>query len=167
MKKLLLMILALLLAVPALAEPAGVSLPPFALTAPEETAAEQGENSVTFVRGRTRVVAMVILRVPDGEPNEALTRLMGQYDPAAVIGETLVMNEGYAGLTAVSADKLSPGVDQVTAMVLSGGDLLILSGYDLDGDEALVRQLITDLLAAARCGDSPLMPAPAAAPIPD
>lgn len=159
MKKLLLMIFVLMLALPAVAETAGFSLTPFAIALPADATAEPGENSVTYVRGGTRVVAMVILRVPDGEPNEALTRLMSQYDPAAVIGEALTLNEGYAGLTAVSADKLSPGVDQVTAMVLSGGDLLILSGYDLGGDEALVSQLITDLLAAARCGDTPLMPA--------
>ena len=57
------------------------------------------------------------------------------------------MAEGFVGLSAAAQDKFGKGVDQITVMVLSReGDLLILSGYDLTGDEAAVQALLDALL---------------------
>lgn len=147
MKKILCILLAILMfTLPATAEEAN-PLAPFALTSPEGVTIEAGEGSHTFVSGVTRVVAIVIDRVPDAEPAEAVIRMMTQFDPDAVIGEDLPMAEGFVGLSAAAQDKFGKGVDQITVMVLSReGDLLILSGYDLTGDEAAVQALLDALL---------------------
>jgi len=57
------------------------------------------------------------------------------------------MIEGYVGVNALNTDQFGEGVDQLTVMILSHeGDLLILSGYDLEGDEDKVRLLLDTLL---------------------
>lgn len=142
MKKLL-CILLMLFTLPALAEEAT----PFVLTAPEGVTVEADEDSATYVSGVTRVVAITISRVPDEAPAEAVIRLMGQFDPQAVIGEDFPLAEGFYGMQAVTADKFGPGVDALTAMVLSAsGDLLILSAYDMQGDESAAQTLLDALL---------------------
>ena len=149
MKKFLCILLALLtMTVPALAEDAN-PFAPYVLTAPEGAELTDGEGSLTFVRENARVVAQVIDRVPDENPAEAVIRMMTQFEPEAVIGEDVPMAEGFTGLTALNTDKFGEGVDQITVMVLSReGDLLILSGYDLNGDEAQVQQLLDTMLAS-------------------
>lgn len=146
MKRMLCSLLAvLLLAFAACAEETVV----FDVALPEGVQMEQGESSVTYVYGMTRVVAMTIERVPDAEPSEAVIRMMAQFDPDAVIGADLVMAEGYVGLEAEATDKFGEGVDQLTVMILSGGgDLFILSGYDMNGDETRTQALLDTLLAA-------------------
>ena len=130
------------------------------LTAPEGAALEEGEGSLTFVRGSTRAVAQVIGRVPDADPAAAVIVMMTQFEPFAVIGEDLPMAEGFVGVTALNEDKFGDGVDMITVMVLSnGGDLLILSGYDLGGDEDAVRLLLEELLSALTVNGQPLMTA--------
>ncbi len=156
MKKWLCILLMLLLCVPALAEDSPFA--PYVLTAPEGAALEEHEGAYAFVSGVTRVVAMVIPRVPDEDPAGAVARMMAQFDPDAVLEEDLPLAEGYTGITAVRADSFGPGVDQVTVMILSdAGDLLILSGYDLTGDEEKVQALLDALLASMTVGNSPVV----------
>lgn len=136
----------LLFALPALA----VENPfaPYVLTAPAAAALEENEDTYTFVHGASRVVAMVIERVPDETPAEAIIRMMAQFEPEAVIGADLPMAEGFVGLNAVNRDKYGEGVDQINIMILgSDGSLLILSGHSLDGDEAQVQLLLDSLLS--------------------
>ena len=131
---------------------------PFAMTAPEGAVLEEGEGSLTFAVGHTRVVAMVIERVPDAEPAEAILRMMAQFEPFAVIGEDLALAEGFVGVTALNEDKFGEGVDLITVMVLSReGNLLILSGYDLTGDEEKVQALLDALLASLTMNDLPVL----------
>lgn len=159
MKKIICMLLMLLFAFPALAEGAPLAeeaplaeaspFAPFEMTAPPAVTLEENEGKLTYVYGRTRVVAMVIDRVPDEKPAEAIIRMMAQFEPKAVIGEDLSMAEGYVGISARNEDKFDEGVDLITVMVLSStGALLILSGYDLNGDEEQVQQLLDTLLAS-------------------
>lgn len=158
MKKMLCILLCLLLAaIPALAEENPFA--PYVLTAPEGTQMEINEGSTAFILGSARVLAMVIDRVPDEEPADAIIRLMAQFEPDAVQGEALVLAEGYTGLTAVNEGRFGEGRDQLIVMILSdGGDLLILSASDLTDDEtqaqALLDQLLTTLAAE---GTGPLM----------
>lgn len=155
-----LLLAALCFALPALAQstPPSVSFGPYVLTAPQGVTVEEGEGSRTFVAGVTRVVAIVIERVPDADPEEAILRMMRQFDPATVIGETLPLAEGYVGVRALTPDKLGPDVDQLTVMVLSGqGHLLILSGYDMLGDEAAVQALLDALLETLAAQGRPLV----------
>ncbi len=152
MRKIICILLMLLLALPAFAEEA---FAPYALTAPEGVSLENNEGTHAFVHGMTRVVAMVIPRVPDEKPAEAIIRMMTQFEPGAIIGEDLPLIEGYWGLTARNADRFGEGVDQITVMILSAeGDLLILSGYDLSGDGEKVQALLDALIAGMRAEDA-------------
>ena len=106
MKRILCILLMLLFTLPALAEeaslPEGAPLAeenphaPFTLTAPESVTRVDNEGSVTYVYGASRVVVIRIERVPDEEPAEALPRMLGQFDPDAVIDQELPMAEGYS-----------------------------------------------------------------------
>lgn len=148
MKKLICILLMLIFVLPALAEEAS-PFAPYALTAPADAECVTGEGVSTFVRGTSRVVVQYISRVPDEAPAEAVIRLMGQFDPDAIIGEDLSMVEGCVGVTATHADCFGEGVDMRIVMVLSAeGDLLILSAYDMAGDEESVATLLDELLSA-------------------
>ena len=170
-RKKLIALLLLMMCLPSLAETAESPLVPFAITAPEGVAILDGagDASLTYVHGNgtTRVVAMVISRVPDLEGDHAaeLRRLMAQFAPAAQPGTPLTMTAGLHGLKAVTPDALEgqggTKVDQVTVMVLwqtaLRGELLILSGYDMAGDTAAVEALIDALLASATVNDAPVI----------
>lgn len=140
------LLMLLICALPALAEENPFA--PYCLTVPDSVELTETEGTFTFVHGKTRVVAMVIERVPDENPDGAIIRMMGQFEPDAVIGDDLAMAEGFVGLQAVNQDKFGEGLNQLNVMVLgSDGNLLILSGYDLDGDEEQVRLLLDTLLS--------------------
>ena len=148
MRKIICMLLIMFcFAFPAFAEE-DTPFAPYTLTVPPAVELVDHDGSFTYVYGMTRVVAMVIDRVPDENPGEAVIRMMGQFEPDAVIGGELVMAEGFVGLTACQADQFGEGVDQITVMILSdAGDLLILSGYDMNGNEEQVHQLLDTLLS--------------------
>lgn len=162
MKKCLCILLMLLLTLPALAEGAPLAednpFAPFTLAIPGEVTVEEVEGSRTFVHGTTRVVALLIERVPDENPADAIIRMMGQFDPAAVIGEDVPTAEGFSGVEASTKDKYGEGIDALTVMLLSHeGDLLILSGYDMTGSDAHVRALLDTLLSGLTADGSPVV----------
>ena len=162
MKRIICILLMLLFVLPAIAEgtpPAGdFPFAPFTLTVPEEVTIEDGEGSRTFVHGQTRVVALLIERVPDKDPADAVIRMMGQFDPDAVIGEDVSTAEGFSGVEAVTEDKYGEGVDALTVMILSHeGELLILSGYNMAGSEVHVRGLLDTLLAGLSVDGAPVV----------
>ena len=172
MKKLIVLLMAVLLCMPAWAETAEF-LVPFVIAAPQGVTAAEGAGgaSVVYVHenGTTRVVATVISRVPDTESDHAaeLRRLMAQYAPKAQSGVPLTLTAGFHGLKAVTPGALEGMngalIDQVTVMVLwqtaMQGELLILSGYDMAGDAAKAEALIDALLAAATVNNAPILPA--------
>lgn len=147
MKKLICILLAICcLGSLALAEEANPFVP-YTLSIPEGAALEESEGTYTIVRDTARVVVIPISRVPDASPAEAIIRMMTQFEPEAVIGEDLPLIEGFTGLTALNTDKFGKGVDQITVMLLCAqGDLLILSGYDLEGNEEALRTLLDAIL---------------------
>lgn len=146
MKRIICILLMLLFAVPAFAQENPFA--PYEIALPEGVTLTSNEGSHAFVMGKTRVVTMVIPRVPDEDPESALQRMVFQFDPDAVLGEALPMAEGYVGVHALSEGKLGEGVDTLHIMILSeAGDLLILSGYDLDGAEEKVHSLLETLLS--------------------
>ena len=156
MKKLLCILLMLLMIFPALAQESD-PFAPYAMTLPEGAVLEENEGTYTVVSGMTRVVVMVIPRVPDAEPTEAIIRMMTQFEPQAIIGEDIPLTEGFTGLMALNADKFGEGVDQTTIMILcEHGDLLILSGYDLTGDGEAVSALLEALLAGLTAEGTPI-----------
>ena len=158
MKKAICILLAMLcLTLPVLAEENPFD--PYTLTLPEGAALEENEGTWTVVSGVTRVVAMVIPRVPDEDPADALIRMMMQFDPQAVIGQDLALAEGFTGLTAVTEDAFGKGVHRMNVMVLCAhGDLLLLSGYDLNGDTQAVQTLLDALMTTLAAGGVKLLP---------
>lgn len=165
MKKMILCLLAaLLLLGNAFADPEDSLFAPYTMTAPRGVTFEEGEISATYVYGNTRVVVMVISRVPDEDAAAALPLLMQQFDPEAVFGDDLPLRSGLVGMKAVNAGKFGEGVDQVTAMVLCDGELLILSGYNTDGDEGRVHELIDALLLGTSYSGEPVLNAEADVP---
>lgn len=184
MKKLIAAILAFLLVqmtcLPVLAEAAEIPAPeeasplsPFEMAIPDAWQVEPNGASVTFISGNTRVVAMVISRVGDVEADHmaSLATLMKQFSPDAQQPLPLVMTPGFYGLQTVTADALEGAgegnlVDQLTVMVLwqtaLQGELLILSGYDMDGDNAAVQAMLDAILSAATVNDAPVLPLPQA-----
>lgn len=156
MKRILCILMMLLFAFPALAEDNPFF--PYVLTAPEGVTLENNEGTHAFVSGVTRVVTMLIERVPDDDPAAAIRRLMGQFEPDAAIDEELTLEGGCVGLTAQTLDKFGEGMHQWNLMILSAqGDLLILSGYDLDGDDESIHALMDALLAALTLNGEPVV----------
>ena len=156
MKKFLCILLTLMMTFPALAQEEN-SFTPYAFTLPEGAVLEEHEGTHTVVSGKTRVVVMMIPRVPDADPAEAIIRMMTQFEPQAVIGEDIPLIDGFTGLSALNEDKFGEGVDQTTIMILcEHGDLLILSGYDLAGDGEAVSALLEDLLVSLTAEGTPI-----------
>ena len=93
------------------------ALAPFNVVLPEDAHVEMAEGRITLVRGDSRVVAMVISRVPDEDPAAALPILMQDFDP-----------------------KTSETMD------FDAGELLILSGYNLARDHHALYLFLTELL---------------------
>lgn len=155
MKRIICILLMLLFALPALAEN---PFAPYEIALPEGAVLEAGEGSHAIAADKTRVVVMVIPRVPDADPESALQRMVFQFDPDAVLEDAIPLAEGYVGVTALSEDRFGEGVDQLNLFILSAaGDLLILSGYDLDGDEDKVQSLLDAILHQLTANGDPLV----------
>lgn len=148
-------------------------LAPFDLAIPADWAVMLNGSSVTFISGNTRVVAMVVSRVGDVEADHqaALSTLITQFSPEAQEARPLTLTPGFYGLQAVTIGALEGAgegnlVDQLTVMVLwqtaLQGELLILSGYDMTGDNAAVQAMLDAILSAASVNDAPVLPLPEA-----
>lgn len=165
MKRLIALLLALTLCLPALAEQEDPQalLAPFEMTIPEDVTAQANASgtAVTFIHGNglTRVVGMTLSRVPDAQGDHAaeLERLMKLFAPAALDYTPLALSEGFYGLLARTPAALEgltdAPIDQITVMILwqtqTRGELLILSGYDMAGQPAHAWTLIDALLQSA------------------
>ena len=156
MKRIICILLMLLFVFPSFAQENPFA--PYEIAIPDGAVLENGEGSHTFVSGKTRVVTMLIPRVPDTDIESALQRMVFQFDPDAVMKDFIPMAEGYAAVTSRSDDQFGAGVDQLNVLILGpSGDLLILSGYDLDGDEDKVQSLLDALLENLTVNALPLV----------
>lgn len=175
MKKLLIILLTAMMCMtwlPALSEGEMAALSPFVLMLPQDVTVQEnaGGTSVTFLHGNgmTRVVAMVLERVPDenGDHAAELNRLMGQFAPDATDHMPLALSEDFYGLLAITPGALEGvgGVraDQVTMMILwqtpLEGKLLILSGYDMQGETTRAWTLVDALAQALTVNGTPVVP---------
>ena len=105
------------------------ALAPFNVVLPEDAHVEMAEGRITLVRGDSRVVAMVISRVPDKNPAAALPILMQDFDPKTSETMDFDSQPGFCILGGVVNDAFDDGEDKITLMVLAdSGELLILSG---------------------------------------
>lgn len=102
------------------------------------------------MRGDSRVVAMVISRVPDEDPAAALPILMQDFDPKTSETMDFDAQPGFCILGGVVNDAFGDGEDKITLMVLAdSGELLILSGYNLARDHHALYLFLTELLENA------------------
>ena len=126
--------------------PTGTPAPTPMLTAVPESALAP----FTLVRGDSRVVAMVISRVPDEDPAAALPVLMQDFDPKTSETMDFDAQPGFCILGGVVNDAFDDGEDKITLMVLAdSGELLILSGYNLARDHHALYLFLTELLENA------------------
>ena len=123
------------------------ALAPFNVVLPEDAHVEMAEGRITLVRGDSRVVAMVISRVPDDDPAAALPILMQDFDPKTSETMDFDAQPGFCILGGVVNDAFDDGEDKITLMVLAdSGELLILSGYNLARDHHALYLFLTELL---------------------
>ena len=123
------------------------ALAPFNVVLPEDAHVEMAEGRITLVRGDSRVVAMVISRVPDEDPAAALPILMQDFDPKTSETMDFDAQPGFCILGGVVNDAFDDGEDKITLMVLAdSGELLILSGYNLARDHHALYLFLTELL---------------------
>ncbi|MCH5287243.1 MAG: hypothetical protein J1E43_07465 [Christensenellaceae bacterium] len=165
MKRILLLALALaMLTVTALAEGSASSYPfgSFALTVPEDVTVEEYDTTITVVRGQTRVVVQVIPQELEEDGQEQVRGLMPVYsaDISDVTDVTLV--SGVYGAMGLIEDHFGEGIHEVPMLILTEEELLILSGYDFDGDTLAVHTLLTELLSGVTLAGEPILPAAAA-----
>ena len=126
------------------------ALAPFNVVLPEDAHVEMAEGRITLVRGDSRVVAMVISRVPDEDPAAALPILMQDFDPKTSETMDFDAQPGFCILGGVVNDAFDDGEDKITLMVLAdSGELLILSGYNLARDHHALYLFLTELLENA------------------
>ena len=103
------------------------ALAPFNVVLPEDAHVEMAEGRITLVRGDSRVVAMVISRVPDEDPAAALPILMQDFDPKTSETMDFDAQPGFCILGGVVNDAFCDGEDKITLMVLAdSGELLNL-----------------------------------------
>ena len=126
------------------------ALAPFNVIVPADAHVELTEGRITLVQGDSRVVAMVIVRVPDDDPAAALPILMQDFDPKTSETMTFDAQPGFWILGGVVNDAFGDGEDKITLMVLAeSGELLILSGYNLAQDHHALYLFLTELLENA------------------
>ena len=127
------------------------ALAPFNVILPDDTHVEMAEGRITLVQGDSRVVAMVISRVPDEDPAAALPVLMQDFDPKTSETMDFDAQPGFCILGGVVSDAFGDGEDKITLMVLAdSGELLILSGYNLARDHHALYLFLTELLENVR-----------------
>ena len=123
------------------------ALAPFNVVLPDDTHVEMAEGRITLVQGDSRVVAMVISRVPDEDPAAALPVLMQDFDPKTSETMDFDAQPGFCILGGVVNDAFGDGEDKITLMVLAdSGELLILSGYNLARDHHALYLFLMELL---------------------
>ena len=131
----------------------------FELTVPKDVQVEEYESTRTVVRGQTRVVVQVIPQEL-GEDGQAQVReLMTVYNEAITDVTDVPLIAELFGAMGLIEDRFDEGIHEVPVLVLKDGELLILSGYDLDGDTLAVHTLITELLSGVTLAGDAILPA--------
>ena len=163
MKRILLLALTLtMLMTAALAESSlSYTLACFELTVPEDVTVEEYDASMTVVRDQTRIVVQVIPQELSEDGQEQIRGLMPIYNENMADVTDMAVIEGVYGAMGLIEDRFGEGIDEVPVLLLTDGKLLILSGYDFDGDTQAVRTLLTELLSGLTLNGEPVLPAAA------
>lgn len=160
MKRFLLLALALaMLMTTALAESSlSYTLDCFELTVPEDVDVEEYDVSMTVVRDHTRVVVQIIPQELSEDGQEQVRGLMPVYSESISDVTDVALIEGLYGAMGLIEDHFSEGIHEVPVLLLTDGRLLILSGYNFDGDTLAVHTLLTELLSGLTLDGKPVLP---------
>lgn len=160
MKRILLLALALaLLMTSALAEERTSCLfGSFELTVPEGVTVEESEITRTMVRDQTRVVVQVIPQELTEDGQAQARDLLTVYNEGTANITDVTLISGLYGAMGLIEDRFSEGIHEIPVLILTDGELLILSGYDLNGDTLAVHTLLTELLSDITVAGEPILP---------
>ena len=157
MKRIVLFALALMLCLSsALAE--SYVFGSFELAVPEDVQVEEYENARTVVRGQTRVVVQVIPQELAEDGQAQVRELMTIYNEDMTdITDVPLIAELYGAMGLIE-DRFGEDVHEIPVLILKDGELLILSGYNDDGDSLAVNTLLTELLSGVTLAGEPILP---------
>lgn len=161
MKRLLLLALTLaLLASSALAEASDPYVfGGFELTVPEDVTVEEYENTRTVVRDQTRVVVKAIPQELAEDGDKQVRDLLAIYNEHVTNITAVPLISDLYGAMGLIEDHFDKGIHEVPVLVLSDGELLILAGYNREGDTLAVHELLTELLAGVTLAGEAILPA--------
>ena len=133
----------------------------FELTVPSDVTVEEYESTRTVVRGMTRVVVQVIPQELAEDGQAQVRDLMTVYHEAMTdITDVPLVAELYGAMGLIE-DRFGEDVHEIPVLILREGELLILSGYNDDGDTLAVHTLLTELLSGVTLAGEPILPAAA------
>ena len=160
MKRVLLLALALaLLMTTALAETsASYVFGGFELTAPEDVTVEEYESSRTVVREQTRVVVKAIPQELAEDGEKQVRELLTIYNEKTSDVTAVPLTSGLYGAMGLVENQFDEGIHEVIVLVLSDGELLILAGYNHDGDTLAVHELLAELLSDVTLAGESILP---------
>ena len=160
MKRVLLLALALaLLMTTALAETsASYAFGGFELTVPEDVTVEEYDSTRTVVRDQTRVVVKVIPQELAEDGEKQVRELLTIYNEKTSDITAVPLISDLYGAMGLIENHFTEGVHEVTVLILSDGELLILAGYNHDGDTLAVHELLTELLSGVTLAGEPVLP---------
>lgn len=157
MKRIVWFLLALtLFASSALAEP--YAFGSFELTVPEDVQVEEYETTRTVVRDQTRIVVQVIPQELAEDGQAQVRDLLTVYNEAMTDVTDVPLISGLYGAMGLIEDHFGEGVHEIPVLILGDGELLILSGYNNDGDTLAVHTLLTELLSGVTLAGEPILP---------
>lgn len=161
MKRILLLALALAMLTLSAAfaeESAPYACGSFEITLPGDVVLEEYDASVTAVRGMTRVVIQVIPQELAEDGQAQVRALMTVYDEATAEIVDVPLVSGVYGAMGLIENCFGDGVHQIPVLILKEGELLILSGYNDDGDTLAVHTLIAELLSGVVLAGEHILP---------
>ena len=130
----------------------------FELTAPEGVQVEEYENTRTVVLDQTRVVVQVIPQELAEDGQAQVRDLLTVYNEAMTDVTDVPLISGLYGAMGLIEDHFGEGVHEIPVLILGDGELLILSGYNNDGDTLAVHTLLTELLSGVTLAGEPILP---------
>lgn len=131
----------------------------FNLTVPEDAAVEENDLTLTVIREQARVVVQVIPQELSEDGQAQVRELLSVYNENIAEVTDVPLVAGLYGAMGLIEDRLDEGIHEIPVLILARGELLILSGYDLEGDTLAVHTLIADLLSGVTFAGEPILPA--------
>ena len=130
----------------------------FELTVPPDATVEEYETTRTVARGQTRVVVQVIPQELAEDGQAQVRGLMTVYSEAMTDITDVPLVADLYGAMGIIEDHFGEDVHEIPVLILKEGELLILSGYNSDGDTLAVHTLLTELLSGVTLAGEPILP---------